>query len=79
MSVGAHDAAEGHNDEDQLTCGINTNMCAALLHVISDLGRSITTLIESTQVSVVVVATLQVLRAWAITSVDILWLVKLSG
>jgi Co/Zn/Cd efflux system component len=32
---------------DALTCGINTNMCAALLHVLSDLGRSTTTLIES--------------------------------
>merc|ERR1719231_491457 len=32
---------------DALTCGINTNMCAALLHVISDLARSTTTLVES--------------------------------
>lgn len=32
---------------DELTCGINTNMCAALLHVLSDLMRSTTTLIES--------------------------------
>jgi Co/Zn/Cd efflux system component len=32
---------------DALTCGINTNMCAALLHVLSDLGRSTTTLVES--------------------------------
>lgn len=28
-------------------CGINVNMCAALMHVISDLMRSTTTLIES--------------------------------
>jgi len=28
-------------------CGINANMCAALLHIISDLLRSVTTLIES--------------------------------
>ena len=32
---------------DAMTCGINTNMCAALLHVISDLARSTTTLVES--------------------------------
>lgn len=35
---------EGRNS---LTCGINVNMCAALLHVMSDLLRSSTTLIES--------------------------------
>ncbi|KAJ1457546.1 hypothetical protein M885DRAFT_615359 [Pelagophyceae sp. CCMP2097] len=43
--------------QDALTCGtqtaesaplgVNTNMCAALLHVISDLARSTTTLVES--------------------------------
>lgn len=32
--------------EDALTCGINTNMCAALLHVLSDLARSTTTFVE---------------------------------
>ena len=33
--------------EDAVTCGINTNMCAALLHVVSDLARSTTTLVEA--------------------------------
>lgn len=37
---------EAAEDEDSLTCGINTNMCAALLHVISDLMRSTTTTVE---------------------------------
>ena len=35
----------GHT-EDALTFGINTNMCAALLHIISDLARSSTTFVE---------------------------------
>ena len=35
------------DNADAITCGINTNMCAALLHVISDLERSTTTFIES--------------------------------
>lgn len=39
-------AIEGEH-ADALTCGINTNMCAALLHVLSDLLRSTTTLVES--------------------------------
>ena len=38
------DAIDG---SDAVTCGINTNMCAALLHVVSDLARSTTTFIES--------------------------------
>jgi len=38
---------------DELTCGINTNMCAALLHVGSDLLRSTTTLIEGIIIIVV--------------------------
>ena len=37
---------KNEGEEDALTCGINTNMCAALLHIISDLGRSTTTCIE---------------------------------
>ena len=37
MELGKHDS---------LTCGINTNMCAALLHVLSDLMRSTTTMVE---------------------------------
>jgi len=37
---------EEGNSPDALTCGINTNMCAALLHILSDLGRSTTTFIE---------------------------------
>mmetsp|Transcript_43057 Transcript_43057/g.116158 ORF Transcript_43057/g.116158 Transcript_43057/m.116158 type:complete len:478 (-) Transcript_43057:169-1602(-) len=40
-------ALGGEGAEDALTCGINTNMCAALLHVVSDLARSTTTLVES--------------------------------
>merc|ERR1719502_1648271 len=39
--------AEDKLEEDAITCGINTNMCAALLHVVSDLARSTTTFIES--------------------------------
>jgi len=34
-------------EESSTTCGINVVMCAALLHIISDLMRSTTTLIES--------------------------------
>ena len=40
-------ALGGEGAENALTCGINTNMCAALLHVVSDLARSTTTLVES--------------------------------
>lgn len=40
----AHDC-HGHAD-DALTGGINTNMFAALLHVVSDLARSTTTFVE---------------------------------
>ena len=45
-----HSAPNGlrtHGQDDELTCGINTNMCAAILHVLSDLMRSTTTLIEA--------------------------------
>mmetsp|Transcript_16 Transcript_16/g.19 ORF Transcript_16/g.19 Transcript_16/m.19 type:complete len:320 (+) Transcript_16:103-1062(+) len=42
-----HPAIEDIPKQDDLTCGINTNMCAALLHVLSDLLRSTTTLIEA--------------------------------
>lgn len=45
-----HSAPNGlrtHGQHDELTCGINTNMCAAILHVLSDLMRSTTTLIEA--------------------------------
>ena len=41
------DELAGEGTEDAVTCGINTNMCAALLHVVSDLARSTTTLVES--------------------------------
>ena len=44
-SGGEVDSAELEK-HDALTCGINTNMCAALLHVLSDLMRSTTTLVE---------------------------------
>ena len=40
-------AVDGAEAEDAVTCGVNTNMCAALLHVVSDLARSTTTLVES--------------------------------
>lgn len=45
-----HSAPNGlrtRGQDDELTCGINTNMCAAILHVLSDLMRSTTTLIEA--------------------------------
>jgi len=40
------EADEHGHREDELTFGINTNMCAALLHVVSDLARSSTTFVE---------------------------------
>ena len=44
---GTRAAADEHGrTEDALTFGINTNMCAALLHIISDLARSSTTFVE---------------------------------
>ena len=45
--AGAEDAGVVQESHDNLTCGINVNMCAALLHVMSDLLRSSTTLVES--------------------------------
>ena len=38
--------ADAEGGADALTCGINTNMCAALLHIVSDLARSTTTCVE---------------------------------
>ena len=37
--VVADNLPRARGQDDELTCGINTNMCAAILHVLSDLMR----------------------------------------
>ena len=71
------DDLDPESAEDALTCGINTNMCAALLHVISDLARSTTTLIES--IVILCVANINSTQADGVSTLIVCSIILIGG